>query len=167
MRRRNNVDLTLHNVVSTSDTDVVSTLCNVEKSTSDFVSFSTSDQRYFNVDPQRWNNVDPTSKCWLGFKYKFHQQTKFLWEKIKFSKIVWFYLLEIFSLSTIIFLPNFVASNYQKVIADIWIMFASYLFNIGFPLFWSLDQCPPKILDGRLDITQSLCVRWKCIFEVS
>ena len=45
-------------VVSTSDTDVVSTLCNVENSTSDFVSFSTSDQRYFNVDPQRWFDVE-------------------------------------------------------------------------------------------------------------
>ena len=41
------------NVVSTSNTDVVSTLCNVENPTSDFVSFSTSNQRYFNVDPQR------------------------------------------------------------------------------------------------------------------
>ena len=41
------------NVVSTSGTDVVSTLCNVENPTSDFVSFSTSDQHYFNVDPQR------------------------------------------------------------------------------------------------------------------
>ena len=41
------------NVVSTSGTDVVSTLCNVENPTSDFVSFSTSDQCYFNVDPQR------------------------------------------------------------------------------------------------------------------
>ena len=41
------------NVVSTSGTDVVSTLCNVENPTSDFASFSTSDQRYFNVDPQR------------------------------------------------------------------------------------------------------------------
>ena len=40
-------------VVSMSDTDVVSTLCNAEDLTSDFVSFSTSDQRYFNVDPQR------------------------------------------------------------------------------------------------------------------
>ena len=53
-------------VVSTSGTDVVSTLCDVENPTSDFVSFSTSDQRYFNVDPQRWNNVDPMLKCWLG-----------------------------------------------------------------------------------------------------
>ena len=41
------------NVVSTSGTDVVSTLRNVENPTSDFVSFSMSDQRYFNVDPQR------------------------------------------------------------------------------------------------------------------
>ena len=54
------------NVVSTSDTDFVSTLCNVENPISDFVSFSTSYQRYFNVDPQRWNNVHPTLKCWLG-----------------------------------------------------------------------------------------------------
>ena len=40
-------------VVSTSGSDVESTLCNVEKPTSDFVSFSTSDQRCFNVDSQR------------------------------------------------------------------------------------------------------------------
>ena len=40
------------NVVSTSGTDVVSTLCNVENPTLDFVSFSMSDQRYFSVDPQ-------------------------------------------------------------------------------------------------------------------
>ena len=46
-------------VVSTSGTDVVSTLCDVENPTSDFVSFSTLGQRYFNVDPQHWNNVDP------------------------------------------------------------------------------------------------------------
>ena len=45
-------------VVSTSGTDVVSALCDVEN--------PTSDQRYFNVDSQRWNNVDPTLKCWLG-----------------------------------------------------------------------------------------------------
>ena len=45
-------------VVSTSGTDVVSTLCNVENPTSDFVSFSMSHQRYF--------NVDPTLKFWLG-----------------------------------------------------------------------------------------------------
>ena len=49
-----------------TDTDVVSTLCNVENPTSNFVSFSTLHQRYFNVDPQHWNNVDPTLKCWLG-----------------------------------------------------------------------------------------------------
>ena len=54
-------------VASTFDTDVVSTLCNVENPTSDFASFSTSDRRYFNVDPQRWSNVDPTSKCCLGY----------------------------------------------------------------------------------------------------
>ena len=52
-------------VVSTSSTEVVSTLCNDENPTSDFVSFSTSDQRNFNVDPQRSNNVDPTLKYWL------------------------------------------------------------------------------------------------------
>ena len=56
-QRRDKVVSTLFqrcfNVVSTSDTDVVSTLCKVENPTSNFVSFSTSDQRYFNVDPQR------------------------------------------------------------------------------------------------------------------
>ena len=58
--RQNNVDTTCKDVVqrcfdvfSTSGTDVVSTLCNVENPTSDFVLFSMSDQRYFNVDPQR------------------------------------------------------------------------------------------------------------------
>ena len=49
-----------------SDTDVASTLYNVENPTSDFALFSTSDQRYF--------NVDPTLKCWLGkyFEYVFN-----------------------------------------------------------------------------------------------
>ena len=69
----NNIEMKLHqryfNIVLTSDTDVVPTLCNLEYPTSDFVSFSTSKQRYFNVDPQRWNNVDPTLKCWLGQNY--------------------------------------------------------------------------------------------------
>ena len=45
-QRRNNIGSTLFqscfNVVSTSGTNVVSTLCNVESPTSDFVSFSTS-----------------------------------------------------------------------------------------------------------------------------
>ena len=54
------------NVVSMSDTDIVSTLYNVENPTPDFVSLSTSDQRYFNGDPQRWNNVGPTLKCSIG-----------------------------------------------------------------------------------------------------
>ena len=60
--RWSNVKIKLYqrcfNVVSTSDSDVVSTLCNVENPASNFVSFSTSDQWYF--------NVDPTLKCWLG-----------------------------------------------------------------------------------------------------
>ena len=66
----NNFEIKLYqrcfSVVSTSYTDGVSTLCNVENPTLDFVSFLTSDQRHFNVDPQRWNNVDPTLKCWLS-----------------------------------------------------------------------------------------------------
>ena len=52
-------------VDSTSESDVVSTLCNADKPTSDFVSFSMLNQRYFNVDPQSCNNVDPTLKCCL------------------------------------------------------------------------------------------------------
>ena len=63
------------NIVSTSHTDVVSTLCNVENPPSDFVSFSRSDQRYSNVDPQRWNNVNPTLKCWLSHYLKIHSGT--------------------------------------------------------------------------------------------
>ena len=68
--RWNNVEIKFYqrcfNVVSTSNTDVISTLCNFDNLRPDFVSFSTSDQCYFNVDPQCWNNVDPTLKCWLG-----------------------------------------------------------------------------------------------------
>ena len=56
-------------VVSTSGTDAVSTLCNVENPTSDFVSFSTSDQCYFNVEPKCWSKVDPTLKCWLEYEH--------------------------------------------------------------------------------------------------
>ena len=85
------------------------------------------------------------------FKYKFHQQTKFLCGKIKLVWLTWFFL------PANIFLPNFVASNYQKVIADIWIIFVFYSFHIGFSFFWSLDPCPPKILDARLD--------WSCCFR--
>ena len=48
-----NVEKRCFDIASTSDTDVVSTLCNAKNPTSDFVSFSTSHQRYFNVDPQR------------------------------------------------------------------------------------------------------------------
>ena len=53
IQRCGNVMQRCFDVVSTSGTDVVSTLCKVENPTSDFVSFSTSDQRYFKVDPQR------------------------------------------------------------------------------------------------------------------
>ena len=45
------------NAVSTSDTEVVSTLCNVEDLTSDFALFSTSDKLYFKVGP-RWSEVE-------------------------------------------------------------------------------------------------------------
>ena len=41
------------NVVSTSSTDTVSTLYNIENLPSDFASSSMLDQCYFNVDPQR------------------------------------------------------------------------------------------------------------------
>ena len=37
-------------MVSTSDTYVVSTLCNIENPTSDFVSFTMSYQRYSNIE---------------------------------------------------------------------------------------------------------------------
>ena len=82
----------------------------------------------------------------------FISKQNFSEERLNSQKLIWFYLLEIFHLSTIIFLPNFVASNYQKIIADIWIIFVSYSFYIGLPLFWSLDPCPPKILDASLCI---------------
>ena len=58
----------LYNVVSTSDTDVVSTLHNVENSTSDFVTFSKSNQCYFNLDAQRWNEVAMMLKCLGGLQ---------------------------------------------------------------------------------------------------
>ena len=49
----------------------------------------------------------------------FISEQNFSEERLNSQKLIWFYLLEIFHLSTIIFLPNFVASNYQKIIADI------------------------------------------------
>ena len=52
------VVLALCNVVSTSGTDFVLTLRNVENPTSDFVLFSTPDQRYFNV----WSTT--LKQCW-------------------------------------------------------------------------------------------------------
>ena len=63
--RWNNAVQRCFSVVSTSATDVVSTLCNIENPTSGFVSFWTSHQRCFHTDPQCWNNVDPTLKCLL------------------------------------------------------------------------------------------------------
>ena len=54
-------------VVLTSNTNVVSTLCKVENPTSDVVLYSMSDQGYFNVDPQHWKKDDPNLKCWLGY----------------------------------------------------------------------------------------------------
>ena len=60
----NNVEIKLYqryfNVVSTADTDVVSTFCKVEYPTLDCVFFSKSNQRSF--------NVDPTLQCCLGNK---------------------------------------------------------------------------------------------------
>ena len=80
----------------------------------------------------------------------FTSKQNFSEERLNFEKLIWFYLLKLFFLSTIIFVPNFAAFNYQKVIADIWIIFFSYSFCIDLPLFWSLDPCPPKILGARL-----------------
>ena len=57
-QRWKDVPQRLFNVVSTSDTNIVSTLHNVENPKSDFVSFSTSDQLYFNVDLQCWSDVE-------------------------------------------------------------------------------------------------------------
>ena len=49
-------------------------------------------------------------------------------EKLNSQKLIWFYLLEKILLSTIICVPNFVASNYQKVITDIFDLY-SFLFR--------------------------------------
>ena len=49
----------------------------------------------------------------------FTSKEKFCEEKLNFQKLIWFYLLEKNFLSTSICVPNFVASNYQKVITDI------------------------------------------------
>ena len=83
------------NVVSTSSTDVVSTLRNVKNPTSDFVSFSTSDQRYFNVDPQCWNNVDQTLKFWLGL-CGIYVSIWFYHFVLWFSFSIWFFWLFIY-----------------------------------------------------------------------
>ena len=79
------------------------------------------------------------------FKCKFHQQRKFLRGKIRLSKINLVLLPWNFLFSMIIFLTNFVASNYLKVIADTWIILF-YSFYIGLPFFWSPEPNPPKIL---------------------
>ena len=75
----------------------------------------------------------------------FHQQTKSLWGKIKFSKLIWFYLLEKILLSTIICVPNYVASNYQKLITDLFFFvlywFAPFL-KFG-PLPSENSRCAP------------------------
>ena len=72
MQRYINVMKRCSDVVSTSDTDVVLKLCNVENPTSDFVSLPTLDQSYLNVDPKRWNNIDPTlNVILLGITFVF------------------------------------------------------------------------------------------------
>ena len=50
-QRREKFVSSCFNIVSTSDTLVVSTLRNVENPTSDLASLSKLNQRYFNVDP--------------------------------------------------------------------------------------------------------------------
>ena len=40
-------------------------------------------------------------------------------EKLNSQKLIWFYFFEKSFLSTVICVPNFVASNYQKVVTDI------------------------------------------------
>ena len=63
--------------------------------------------------------------------------------------------------STIICVPNFLASNYQKVIANIWLIFVFFFFFFFFLLLLNLDPCPLKVLDPRL-FTLS-CIKDKTI----
>ena len=90
------------------------------------------------------------------FKCKFHQQTKSLWKRIKFSKIDFVLLPWKNFLSTIIWVLNFVASSYQNVITNIWLVTVYFLFNICSPLSQSLGACPQKIIDA--------CLLLKCFF---
>ena len=84
-QRWNNVVQRWFNVFSTSGTDVVSMLYNLENMTSDFVSFSTSDQRYFHVDSQRWSNVEMLAG--YSFTKKGSHLRCFFVEFVKFYKI--------------------------------------------------------------------------------
>ena len=58
--------------------------------------------------------------------------------------------------------PNFLASNYQKVMTDIWLIFVSFRFILVCPLskVW-LDPCTLKILDAHL-ITFSKIIGRTC-----
>ena len=70
------------------------------------------------------------------FKCMFHQETKALWEKNKFSKtnLVLSHWKKV--LSTIMCVPDFVASNYEKVTSILQIYdFVPLSFYIGLPLF--------------------------------
>ena len=61
-------------------------------------------------------------------------------EKLNPQKLIWIYPLEKKFLSTIICVPNFVASNYQKVITVIWLIFVFLKFG---PLPAENLRCAP------------------------
>ena len=72
----------------------------------------------------------------------FTSKQNFFEEKLNSQKLIWFYFFEKTFLSTIICVPNFVASNYRKVITDIF-FFVLYWFT-SFLKFGPLPSENPK-----------------------
>ena len=64
------------------------------------------------------------------FKCKFTRKQNLSEERLISQRLILFYFLENTFLSTIICVPNFVGSNHQKVITDIW------LIRFFFVLYW-------------------------------
>ena len=65
-------------------------------------------------------------------------------EKLNPEKLIWFYLLEKTFLFTIICVPNFTDSNYQKVFTDIWLIFFFFFILYWFASFLTFVPLPSK-----------------------
>ena len=86
-----------------------------------------------------WNKPTSVVKSLLLplgiIRHKCKCKQNFSEEKLNSQKLIWFCLPEKKFLSPIICVPNFVASNCQKVITIIWLIFVFVSFYTSLPLF--------------------------------